>query len=223
MSQLFASGGQNIGVSTSTVYFTLIHGPNIPGSYAVLFFTTSNFTITTIHIHKWMSFLLWPATSFFLELLVISLHSSPLACWTPTNLGISSSGVISFCLFILFMGFSWQEYWDGLLFPPLMDHVCQNSPLWPIHLGWPCTAWLAASLSYTSPFIMRRLWSMKGNLTVHQLKKKHNNAGWCDIWWWAGGLFRLGGQGRPVWGDNIWSKTWLRNICIKIQEAEHSR
>ena len=35
---------------------------------------------------------------------------SSLSYWTPTNLGYSSSGVISFCLFILFMGFSWQEY-----------------------------------------------------------------------------------------------------------------
>ena len=33
--------------------------------------------------------------------------------------------------------------------------------LWPIHPGWPCTAWLIASLSYTSLFAMTRLWSMK--------------------------------------------------------------
>ena len=164
MNQLFTSGGQNIGISASAVYFTLTHGPDIAGSYAELFFTASDFTFTTIHIHKWMSFLLWPSTSFFLELLVIFLHYSPLAYWTPTNLGVSSSGVISFCLFTLFMGFSQQEYWCGLPFPPLMDHVFQNSPLWPIHLGWSCTTWLVASLSYTSPFIMRRLWFMKGNL-----------------------------------------------------------
>ena len=31
---------------------------------------------------------------------------------------------------------------------------CQNSPLWPIHLGWPYTAWLIVSLNWT------RLWSM---------------------------------------------------------------
>ena len=31
---------------------------------------------------------------------------------------------------------------------------CQNSPPWPIRLGWPYTAWLIVSLSYT------RLWSM---------------------------------------------------------------
>ena len=39
---------------------------------------------------------------FFLELL---LYSSPVAYWAPTDLGSSSFSVISFCLFILFMGF----------------------------------------------------------------------------------------------------------------------
>ena len=64
-----------------------------------------------------------PSTSFFLELLVIALHSSPVACWTPSDLGDSSFSVLSFCLFILFMGFSRQEYWSGLPFLPPVDHV----------------------------------------------------------------------------------------------------
>ena len=33
--------------------FALIHGPNIPGSYATLFFTASDFTSITSHIHNW--------------------------------------------------------------------------------------------------------------------------------------------------------------------------
>ena len=37
-----------------------------------------------------------------------------------------------------------------------------NSPLWRILLGWPCMAWLIASLSYASLFAMTRLWSKKG-------------------------------------------------------------
>ena len=42
---------------------------------------------------------------------------------------------------------------------------CQNSPLWPVHLGWPCTAWLLASLSYTCPFALTRQWSgIQGSL-----------------------------------------------------------
>ena len=56
--------------------------------------------------------------SFFLELF---LHSSSVAYWAPTNLRSSSFSVHSFCLFILFMGFSRKEYWSGL--PSLVDHV----------------------------------------------------------------------------------------------------
>ena len=40
--------------------------------------------------------------SFFLELF---LHWSPVTYWAPTALGSSSFSVLSFCLFILFMGF----------------------------------------------------------------------------------------------------------------------
>ena len=49
---------------------------------------------------------------------------SPLiSSWVPTNLGSSSFSVLSFRLFILFMGFSRQEYWNGLPFPSSVDHV----------------------------------------------------------------------------------------------------
>ena len=59
-------------------------------------------------------------SSFFLELF---LHWSPVAYWAPTSLGSSSFSVLSFCLFILFMGFSRQEYWSGLPFTSPVDHV----------------------------------------------------------------------------------------------------
>ena len=64
-----------------------------------------------------------PVAAFFLELLVIVLCSSQIAYWTTSNLGGSSLGVIFFCLFIQFMGFSWQIYWSSLPFPPLVDHL----------------------------------------------------------------------------------------------------
>ena len=41
-------------------FVVIHHGLNIPGSYAILFFTAFNFTFTIRHIHNWMSFLLWP-------------------------------------------------------------------------------------------------------------------------------------------------------------------
>ena len=60
------------------------------------------------------------SSSFFLELF---LCSSPVACWTPTNLAGSPFNDISFWLFMLFMGFSRQEHWRGLPFPSPVDHI----------------------------------------------------------------------------------------------------
>ena len=57
--------------------------------------------------------------SFLPELLGIVLHSSPVAYWTPSDLGSSSASILSFSFFI---GFSRQEYWSGLLFPSPVDH-----------------------------------------------------------------------------------------------------
>ena len=97
-------------------WFTFIHGPNIPGSYAILVFIALDFTSITSHIHTWALLLL-------LLHLFILFHSSPVAYWAPTNLGSSSFSVLSFCLFILFIGFSRQEYWSGLPLPSPVDHV----------------------------------------------------------------------------------------------------
>ena len=44
-------------------------------------------------------------------------------------------------LFILSMGFSRQEYWNGLLFPFSLDHVLSEVFIMTCP-GWPCTAWL---------------------------------------------------------------------------------
>ena len=68
------------------------NGPNIQGSYAILFFTASDFTFTTRHIHNWVSFPLWP--SLYILSGAISL--------TPTELTGSSSVLylfaFSYCL-----------------------------------------------------------------------------------------------------------------------------
>ena len=62
-------------------------------------------------------------------------QSSPVAYWAPTDLGSSSFSVLSFCLFILFMVFSRQEYWSGLPFPSPVEQVLSElstmtSPSW---------------------------------------------------------------------------------------------
>ena len=38
------------------IQFTLTHGPNIPGSYAILFFIALDFIAITSHIHSWALF-----------------------------------------------------------------------------------------------------------------------------------------------------------------------
>ena len=93
-----------------------------------------------------------PVSSFFLEQYF---SFSPVAYWTPTDLGGgSTSSVLSFHLFILFMGFSRQEYWSGLPFPSSVDHVLSQLSTM-THPSWVTPeAWLRASLSHP------RLWAM---------------------------------------------------------------
>ena len=99
-------------------WLVLIHGPNIPGSYAILLFTALEFTSITSHIYNLL--LLW------LCLFILSGAISPLissGILGTSNLGSSSFSVLSFCLFILFRRFSRQEYWSGLPFPSLVDRI----------------------------------------------------------------------------------------------------
>ena len=71
-------------------------------------------------------------SSFFLELF---LYSPPVAYWEPTKLGSSSFSVISFCLFILFMGFSRQEYGNILPLSSPVDHILSELST-RTHLSW---------------------------------------------------------------------------------------
>ena len=95
----------------------------LSGSYAILLSTASDLTSITSRIHNWVLFFFGSIRSFFLECF---LHWSPVAYWGPTDLGSSSFRILSFCLFILFMGFSRQKYWSGLPFPSPVDHILSD-------------------------------------------------------------------------------------------------
>ena len=128
-------------ISCLTTSITLIYGSNIPGSYAILFFTASDFTSITSHIHHWALSLLWLCL-FILYGIISPLFSSSI--WAHTDLGSSSFSVLTFCLFMLFMGFSRQEYWTGLPFP--VDHVLSEFSTM-THLSWVALmAWLIVLL-----------------------------------------------------------------------------
>ena len=102
--------------------FILIHGPNIPGSYVILYSTALDHTTSiTSHIHTWDLFLLWLCLfNFFWNYFSTVLQER--IGYLP-NLGSSSFTIISFCLFILFMGFSKQECWGSFPLPSPVDHV----------------------------------------------------------------------------------------------------
>ena len=61
-----------LAISFDQFQFALIHGPNIPGSYAILLFTASDLASITSHNHNCVVFLLW------LHLFILSGVISPL-------------------------------------------------------------------------------------------------------------------------------------------------
>ena len=79
-------------------------------------------------------------SSFFLELF---LYWSPVAHWAPTDLGSSSFSVLSFT-------FSYSPWVSQGKKTEVVCHsllqwttFCQNSPTWPVLLGWPYMAWIS--------------------------------------------------------------------------------
>src|SRR5574339_954092 len=48
-----------LAISFDHFQFALIHGPDIPGSYAILLFTALDLGSITSRIHNWVLFLLW--------------------------------------------------------------------------------------------------------------------------------------------------------------------
>ena len=125
--------------------FALIHGPNSPGSCAVLLFTASDFASITSHIHNSVLFFLW------LRLFILSGVISPLI--SSNILGTYRPGEFIFhCPISLPF-----HIVHGVLKVRILKCVChsllqwttfcQNSPPWPVSLGWPYRAWLIVSLS----------------------------------------------------------------------------
>ena len=95
------------------------------------------------------------------------LHWSPVAYWTPTDLGASVLYLFAFSYCSCGShGNNTGVVWHSLL---QWTTFCQNSTPWPVCPGWPCMAWLTASLSYSSSFATTWLWSMKGLLLAPHL------------------------------------------------------
>ena len=134
--------------------FTLIHGPKIPGSCAILFFIASDFTSITNHIRNWALFLL------SLHIPILSRVVSALFTSSISDTYWPGEFIFQWPIFLPFHTvhdllkariLKWFAFLQWTTF-------CQNSPLWPVHLGWPYTAWLIVSLNWTQLFSLWWVW-----------------------------------------------------------------
>ena len=120
--------------------FALIHGPNIPGSYAIWLFIASNPASITSPIHNWVLFLLW------LHPFILSGVTSPLISSSIGHLPTWGVPLSVSCHFA-FLYCSWGSQGKNteVVFHSLLQWTtfCQISPPWPVHLGWPHMAWLS--------------------------------------------------------------------------------
>ena len=105
-----------------------------------IYIYTHTHTLYMYNVYTGYCFCFGSIPSFFLELF---LHWSPVAYWAPTDLVNSSFSILSFCLFILFMGSQGKE--TEVVCHSLLQWTtfCQTSPPWPVHHGWPHMAWLS--------------------------------------------------------------------------------
>ena len=136
--------------------------------------------------------------SFILELF---LHWSPVAYWTPTHLRISPFSILSFCLLILFMGFSRQEYWSGLPFYSPVDHVLlELSTI--THLSWVALQGMAHRFLELDKAVVHVISLSSSALSKSNLRK------FLDKWTYFCTL--------SVWlGSVILSVVWKVNIAKK--------
>ena len=93
-------------------------------------FRASDFTFTTRHIHTWVLFPL--LFSHFILYIAISVFyfRSVLDTYQPGVGGGSCFSVITFCLIIVFMGFSRQKCWSGLPLPSTAFLLAVNTGLY---------------------------------------------------------------------------------------------
>jgi len=76
--------------------FALTHGPNIPGSCAILLFTASDLASITSHIHNWVLFLLWLHPFILSGVISPLISSSILGTYSPGEFLFQYPIILSF-------------------------------------------------------------------------------------------------------------------------------
>ena len=154
-----------------------------------MLFTGSDFTTITSHIHNWVLFMLWLHLFYFFW--IYFLHSSPVAYWRPTNLGISSFSVISFSPFIVsWSSKAWILKWVAIPFSN-RSHSVRTLHCDPSVLGLPYMAWFIFSLTWTRLSFMWSFWLVFCDCGFHSL---------CPPWIRIRGLWKLLDGKDWLWG-----------------------
>ena len=119
-----------LAISCDHLHFALIHEPNIPGSYAVLLFTASDFTSITSHIYNWVLFFIWFCLFILSGVISLLISCSILGTYQPGEFifGEDTKSVLLFCLFMLSWGSQGKN--TEVVCHSLLQWTtcCQNSP-----------------------------------------------------------------------------------------------
>ena len=122
-------------------------------------------------------------------------------------MGSSSFSVLSFYLFILFMGFSRQQYWSGLPIPSPLDHILSELSTMTL-LSWVALHSMAHSfieLYKTMVHVIRLVSFLRfGFQSVCPLMEDKRLMG--AFWWerdWLSGKLGLVLMGRPMLSKSL--------------------
>ena len=97
-------------------------------------FTALDFSSITSHIHSWVLFLLWLRLVILSRVISPLISSSIMGTYWPEEFLFQYPIILPF---ILFMGFSRQEYWSGLPFSSPVDHILSECSI------ITCPSWVA--------------------------------------------------------------------------------
>ena len=177
-----------------TCWYSLLPSPAWPCPYTLIHGLTVQVLCKTVlysirlYFHhqtypKLASLPLWPSH------LILSGAISKLPSALPQQ---KSRGCLLICgahllvsnifAFYSLMGFSQQKYWSGWPFPPPVDNILSELSTMSHPSGWPCLAWLIASLIYTSPFVMKGCDPLRGLINDKKGLVKDNLSIWLGRW-----------------------------------------